>query len=68
MPGGRYYTILRPQGVPIDGINDDTGNVDGFAPLFGFCPSSDGVSAPNADGRCPDPAPYPPSPVVTTRP
>ena len=53
MPAGRYYTILRPQGVPIDGINDDTGNIDGFAPLFGYCPSSDGVSAPNADGRCP---------------
>ncbi len=51
--GGRYYTLLRPQGVPIDGINDDVGNVDGFVPLFGFCPSSDGVVPPNADGRCP---------------
>jgi hypothetical protein len=51
--GGRYYSILRPQGVPIDGVNDELGNVDGFAPLFGFCPSSDGVSPPNADGRCP---------------
>lgn len=50
---GRYYTILRPQGVPIDGVNDDVGNVDGFAPLFGYCPSSDGISAPNANGRCP---------------
>jgi hypothetical protein len=50
---GRYYTILRPQGVPIDGVNDELGNVDGFAPLFGYCPSSDGVSPPNADGRCP---------------
>ncbi|MES0873069.1 hypothetical protein [Sinimarinibacterium thermocellulolyticum] len=53
VPGGRYYSILRPQGVPIDGVNDELGNVDGFAPLFGFCPSSDGVSPPNADGRCP---------------
>ena len=26
--GRRYYTALRPQGVPIDGINDDVGNVD----------------------------------------
>jgi hypothetical protein len=54
VPGGRYYTILRPQGVPIDGINDELGNVDGFTPLFGFCPSlDDGIAPPNADGRCP---------------
>jgi hypothetical protein len=26
--GGRYYTVLRPQGVPIDGVNDDVGQVD----------------------------------------
>ena len=24
----RYYNVLRPEGVPIDGIDDDTGNVD----------------------------------------
>ncbi|TJY59929.1 hypothetical protein E4T66_12160 [Sinimarinibacterium sp. CAU 1509] len=54
VPGGRYYTILRPQGVPIDGVNDEIGNVDGFTPLFGFCPSlDDGITSPNADGRCP---------------
>ncbi|MDP9142237.1 MAG: hypothetical protein M3O62_15795 [Pseudomonadota bacterium] len=54
VPRGRYYSILRPQGVPIDGVNDEVGNVDGFAPLFGFCPSSDsGIAPPNASGRCP---------------
>jgi predicted acyl esterase len=26
---GRYYTAVRGAGVPIDGINDDVGNVDG---------------------------------------
>lgn len=26
--GGRYYTLLRPQGVPIDGVNDDVGQID----------------------------------------
>ncbi len=30
--GGRYYTLLRPQGVPIDGVNDDVGQIDN---LFG---------------------------------
>ncbi len=39
--------------MPIDGVNDDLGNVDGFAPLSGFCPSSDGIVPPNANGRCP---------------
>jgi hypothetical protein len=29
----RYYNALKPDGVPIDGINDDVGNVDG---AFGF--------------------------------
>ncbi|MFA5938255.1 MAG: hypothetical protein WC809_02775 [Sinimarinibacterium sp.] len=53
MPAGRYYTQLRPQGVPIDGANDDVGNVDGFAPIAGFCPAESGVIPPNADGRCP---------------
>jgi hypothetical protein len=33
---GRYYTALRPFGVPIDGINDDVGNIDslGGSPAF----------------------------------
>ncbi|HEX4871887.1 MAG TPA: hypothetical protein VFV27_06190 [Nevskiaceae bacterium] len=30
VPGGRYYTALRPQGVAVDGINDEVGNIDGF--------------------------------------
>jgi poly(3-hydroxybutyrate) depolymerase len=25
---GRYFTVLRPQGVPIDGINDEFGQID----------------------------------------
>ncbi len=25
---GRYFTVLRPQGVPIDGINDELGQID----------------------------------------
>src|SRR4029079_11098058 len=29
----RYYNTLKPDGVPIDGVNDDVGNVDG---AFGF--------------------------------
>jgi hypothetical protein len=29
VPGGRYYTAVRGAGVPIDGQNDDVGNVDG---------------------------------------
>lgn len=55
VPGGRYYTLLRPQGVPIDGVNDDIGNVDGFLPLFGQCPSIDdkGLVPPNSQGHCP---------------
>ncbi|HET8883059.1 MAG TPA: PKD domain-containing protein [Solimonas sp.] len=55
VPGGRYFTLLRPQGVPIDGVNDDIGNVDGFMPLFGQCPSFDdgGLVPPNSQGRCP---------------
>ena len=51
--GGRYFTLLRPQGVPIDGVNDDLGNIDGFLPIFGQCPSSDGVRPPASTGRCP---------------
>jgi hypothetical protein len=30
---GTYYNILKPNGVAIDGINDDVGSVDG---VFGF--------------------------------
>ncbi len=43
VPGGRYYTMLRPQGVPVDGINDDIGQVDGVAPLDGQCFTPDGA-------------------------
>lgn len=53
VPGGRYYTVLRPQGVPIDGVNDDVGNVDGFAPVNGMCPAESGVIPPSVNGRCP---------------
>ena len=41
VPGGRYYTALRPQGVPIDGENDDVGQMDGFMPVAGQCPQPD---------------------------
>lgn len=51
---GRYFTMLRPQGVPIDGINDDLGNVDGYAPvLAGQCMGSDGPTTAAGNGRCP---------------
>lgn len=52
VPGGRYYTALRPQGVPIDGINDELGQVDSIAPIAGYCLTSDGPQ-PAQDGRCP---------------
>lgn len=52
VPGGRYYTLLRPQGVPIDGINDDIGQIDSVAPIAGFCLTSDGPK-PAENGRCP---------------
>ncbi|MGB1558370.1 MAG: hypothetical protein ACPHCJ_11350, partial [Oceanococcaceae bacterium] len=51
---GRYYTALRPQGVPIDGINDDFGNVDGYAPLpILECVGDGGPQPPASSGRCP---------------
>jgi hypothetical protein len=33
---GRYYTVLRPQGVPVDGVNDDVGQIDSLwgSPAF----------------------------------
>jgi hypothetical protein len=36
VPAGRYFTSLHPQGVPVDGINDEFGNVDSLlgAPAF----------------------------------
>lgn len=52
VPGGRYYTVLRPQGVPIDGVNDDIGQIDSVAPIAGFCLTSDGPQ-PQQNGRCP---------------
>ncbi len=36
VPAGRYFTQLRPQGVPIDGINDDLGNVDSLGGMPAF--------------------------------
>ena len=52
LPGGRYYTVLRPQGVPIDGVNDDIGQVDTLAPVAGYCLTSDGPQ-PAENGLCP---------------
>ena len=52
VPGGRYFTALRPQGVPIDGINDDLGQVDGHMPIAGMCLGSDGP-VPASNGLCP---------------
>ena len=52
VPGGRYYTALRPQGVPIDGINDDLGQIDSIAPVGGFCLTSEGPQEAE-NGRCP---------------
>lgn len=51
--GGRYYTLLRPQGVPIDGINDDIGQIDAVPPVFGQCVTLDGPVPADANGRCP---------------
>ena len=31
----RYYNLVKPEGVPVDGTNDDTGNVDAV-PVVGF--------------------------------
>lgn len=50
---GRYFTALRPQGVPVDGINDDIGQVDSVAPVGGQCMTSDGPRPSDAKGRCP---------------
>lgn len=51
--GGRYYTLLRPQGVPIDGINDDIGQIDAVPPVFGQCVTLEGPVPADANGRCP---------------
>jgi glycerophosphoryl diester phosphodiesterase len=53
VPAGRYFTALRPQGVPIDGINDDVGQVDGIVPVAGQCITPDGPQAPGPTGLCP---------------
>lgn len=50
---GRYFTALRPQGVPVDGVNDDFGQVDSITPVGGQCMTSDGPRPPDAKGRCP---------------
>ncbi len=57
VPNGRYFTVLNPDGVPIDGVDDEAlGNIDGFMPLPGLgCPSLDdsGFVPPNDNGLCP---------------
>ncbi|HUP92623.1 MAG TPA: hypothetical protein VM074_10285, partial [Solimonas sp.] len=53
---GRYYTVLRPQGVPIDGYNDDLGQADGITPIptptGPLCLGSDGPVEPGPNGLC----------------
>ncbi|WP_372777453.1 CocE/NonD family hydrolase [Litorivivens sp.] len=49
---GRYYTALRPQGVPIDGQNDDIGQMDTVPAIGNFCFTDDGPRA-YPSGRCP---------------
>jgi hypothetical protein len=53
VPGGRYYTVLRPQGVPIDGRNDDVGQIDTLIPIGNQCLTLEGPAAPDLTGRCP---------------
>jgi hypothetical protein len=54
VPAGRYYTLLRPQGVRVDGVNDDVGQIDTVPPdpFTGMCMTADGPRAAIA-GRCP---------------
>ena len=51
--GGRYFTLLRPQGVPIDGINDDVGQIDNLFPIAEQCLTLDGPASPDITSRCP---------------
>ena len=54
--GGRYFTALRPNGVPVDGVNDDVGQIDRLSPdpLTGMCATLDGPQpAENYGGVCP---------------
>jgi len=37
----RYYNVLKPDGVPIDGMNDDVGNVDGVFGMPAFFDAPD---------------------------
>jgi hypothetical protein len=54
VPGGRYYTAVRGTGVPIDGVNDDVGQVDQVEPVAGYCITSDGPQpAGDFGGVCP---------------
>ncbi len=53
VPGGRFYTVLRPQGVPIDGRNDDIGQIDTLIPIGNQCLTLEGPAAPDLTGRCP---------------
>lgn len=41
VPGGRYYTAVRGTGVPIDGVNDDIGNVDGVGSMPAYFDMAD---------------------------
>ena len=41
VPAGRYYTVLRPQGVPVDGVNDDFGQIDSLQDYPAFFDAPD---------------------------
>lgn len=54
VPGGRYYTAVRGTGVPIDGVNDDIGQVDRVQPVNGMCMTVEGPRpASEYGGTCP---------------
>jgi predicted acyl esterase len=54
VPNGRYYTAVRGTGVPIDGLNDDVGQVDQVDPVGGMCMTPDGPrDASEYGGTCP---------------
>lgn len=51
---GRYFTLLRPQGVLIDGVNDDFAQIDTVPafPGFDMCLTTDGPQD-SVNGGCP---------------
>ena len=53
VPPGKYFTVMKPAGVLIDGKNDDTGQVDSTDPVNGQCPTPDGFTNPAPNGKCP---------------